>query len=96
MKHFGDFILASGYGGPPSFNDADGGEPENPYEASGPDADEDPQQDWQLTLAVRDAIATGLKVRAGSELTPAVIQERAANMAIALREEFDVRARRGS
>lgn len=61
-------------------------------------AEDDRQQadDWQLTLAVRDAIATGLKVRAGSELTPAVIQERAANMAIAIRELFDVRQRRGA
>ena len=51
------------------------------------------RDDWQLTLAVRDAIAAGLRVRAGAELTPAVIQERAANMAIALREQFDVRRR---
>ena len=78
-------------------DEARGLEREDRWYAEQGAAEDDRQQadDWQLTLAVRDAIAIGLKVRAGTELTPAVIQERAANMAIALREQFEMRRRRG-
>lgn len=50
-------------------------------------------EDYRLKMAVRDAIATGLRVRKGMELNELTILERANNMALALCEQFDIRPR---
>lgn len=51
------------------------------------------RDDHQLTMAVRDAIAAGLRVRRGAELNELLIFERANNIAVALCEQFNIRRR---
>lgn len=50
-------------------------------------------EDYRLKMAVRDAIATGLRVRKGLELNELTILERSNNLALALCEQFDIRPR---